>query len=56
MNSGTTNIVYDFSDANFTINTGCITVLVPNGGENWYAGSSYGIAWIDCVSENVAKN
>jgi len=53
MNSGSTNIVYDFSDANFTINTGCITVLVPNGGENWIAGNSYAIAWIDCVSENV---
>jgi hypothetical protein len=53
MNSGTTNLVYDLSDANFTIGAGCITVLVPNGGEVWIRGTTHIITWINCIAENV---
>lgn len=54
-NSGTTNIVFDYSDADFTIgyNSQCITVLVPNGGEMWIRTHTYTISWIDCVAEPV---
>jgi hypothetical protein len=53
-NSATTNTVYDFSDANFTIGSPqCLTLLVPNGGEVWFTGSSYQISWIACFSGNI---
>jgi hypothetical protein len=47
---GTTSLVYDFSDNNFTIspgqNNGPITLLLPNGGENWMIGCPNNIQWI----------
>jgi DNA-binding beta-propeller fold protein YncE len=45
--TSTTNAVYtDRSDANFTISAGApITVVVPNGGQNWKRGSSQTIRW-----------
>lgn len=54
-NSSTSNIVYDYSDANFTIGSSsqCVNVLVPNGGELWIRGHTYTISWIDCVAEPV---
>lgn len=53
--NGSTNIVYDFSDADFTIgsNSQCIIVLTPNGGEFWIRGHTYNISWIDCNSAPV---
>ncbi|MCH9028436.1 MAG: T9SS type A sorting domain-containing protein, partial [Bacteroidetes bacterium] len=47
------NSVLDFSDANFTIFTGNITVVTPNGGENWQAGITQTITWNDNITENV---
>jgi len=39
-------IVYDFSDNDFTIGTGCfVKVTTPNGGELWAAGSTHAITW-----------
>ncbi|MCX6245033.1 MAG: hypothetical protein NTU98_10050 [Bacteroidetes bacterium] len=53
LNSGTATTVYDFSNANFTIGSQCLILLVPNGGEVWYGGGTYVISWIDCIAENV---
>ncbi len=48
--AGTTSLVYDFSDNPFTIsagqNTAFITLVTPNGGENWIMGCPYVIQWI----------
>ncbi len=48
------SLTYDYSDNNFTI-TGVpeITVISPNGGENWEIGSSHTITW---TSENIGNN
>ena len=53
LNSGTTSLINDFSDGNFTIAEQGIIVIVPNGGELWYTGGTYTISWIDNVPENV---
>ena len=54
VNSNTTNIVYDFSDNNFTISQGYfITVTSPNGGEIWLRGTTHIITWIDNIPDNV---
>jgi surfactin synthase thioesterase subunit len=45
--------IFDFSDANFEIYTGVITVTSPNGGESWQAGTTQNINWIDNINENV---
>ncbi|MHA2029649.1 MAG: Ser-Thr-rich GPI-anchored membrane family protein, partial [Candidatus Kariarchaeaceae archaeon] len=45
--------VFDFSDANFEIFEGNITVVAPNGEESWQAGTSQVITWIDNINENV---
>ena len=37
--------VFDLSNANFTIPPSSITVLQPNGGEQWPVGSLQGIVW-----------
>lgn len=37
--------IYDISDANFTIARDTITVVAPNGGENYYVGNYYPIHW-----------
>jgi hypothetical protein len=55
-NSGTTSTVFDFSDNNFTIgtnNTGSVTVITPNGSENWIIGCPYTIQWITSVPSPV---
>src|SRR5205085_10253551 len=41
------NCLSDVSNADFTIAppTPVITVTSPNGGENWYIGSTYSISW-----------
>ncbi|MHA2404521.1 MAG: Ser-Thr-rich GPI-anchored membrane family protein, partial [Candidatus Kariarchaeaceae archaeon] len=46
-------VLYDESNANFTIFTGGITVISPNGGESWQAGSSQVITWADNITEDV---
>ncbi len=45
--TSTTNAAYtDKSNANFTISAGApITVVVPNGGQNWIRGSTHAITW-----------
>ena len=47
--------VYDVSDAVFTISplTAVISVIVPNGGENWQAGTSQSIQWSYVNVSNV---
>ena len=44
---------YDFSNANFSINRGSITVISPNGGEVWQCGTTHLILWNDNLCENV---
>jgi hypothetical protein len=46
-------IVGDTSNAVFTIYRPSITVLLPNGGENWYGGSTQNITWNAINSGNV---
>ncbi len=46
-------ILFDFSNNDFTIFTGGITVISPNGGENWLVGTTQTINWTDNISENV---
>ena len=46
----------DKSDANFAITASAgtyVEVIQPNGGEQWVAGSSYWISWIDDIPEPV---
>jgi len=48
--------VFDFSDADFTIDTfipPSITVTSPNGGESWEAGSFHQITSTDNIGENI---
>jgi hypothetical protein len=45
--------VYDYSDNNFEIFAGSITISSPNGGEIWQAGTTYSITWASDISENV---
>ena len=45
--------VSDFSDSNFTIVGNNITVISPNGGELWKAGTVYSINWTSNFAENV---
>ncbi len=40
------NAVVDQSDANFTIGQASAMLVTPNGGENWYAGTSQNITWV----------
>ncbi len=44
---------FDFSDGYFTITNGFITVLSPNGGENWQIGTTHQILWDDNICGNV---
>jgi len=37
--------IYDDSDADFTVTMSSITLLTPNGGEEWDVGSSQDITW-----------
>jgi hypothetical protein len=45
-------VLFDESDASFTIFTGGITVNSPNGGESWQAGETHPITWTDNITEN----
>ncbi|MEJ2196147.1 MAG: Ser-Thr-rich GPI-anchored membrane family protein, partial [Ignavibacteriaceae bacterium] len=45
--------VYDFSDANFTIINNDLTLIAPNGGEQWLTGSTKSITWTDDISGDV---
>ncbi len=45
--------VFDFSDENFTIIANEVTVISPNGGEAWKAGTTQTITWTDNFDENV---
>jgi hypothetical protein len=49
----TNSVGYDFSNNNFTIGPGSITVVSPNGGEAWQKGTTHVITWTDNVCENV---
>jgi len=45
--------VFDFSDAEFTIVGNQISLIAPNGGENWLIGSPHLITWTDNLVDNV---
>jgi hypothetical protein len=45
--------LFDMSDNSFTLFSGEITVSLPNGGENWLAGSSQTIFWADNIDGDV---
>ncbi|MEJ2196268.1 MAG: Ser-Thr-rich GPI-anchored membrane family protein [Ignavibacteriaceae bacterium] len=45
--------VNDYSDDNFEIFAGSITIASPNDGEIWQAGELRSIRWIDNINENV---
>jgi hypothetical protein len=45
--------VYDYSDDNFEIFAGTITVISPNGEEEWQAGTAYTINWTSSINETV---
>ncbi|MEJ2196712.1 MAG: Ser-Thr-rich GPI-anchored membrane family protein, partial [Ignavibacteriaceae bacterium] len=45
--------IFDFSDTNFEIFLGNITVALPNGGESWQAGNQQTISWTDNIAEDV---
>ncbi len=49
----TSAAAFDFSDGNFAINPGTITVTSPNGGEVWQKGSTHQILWTDNICDNV---
>ncbi len=53
VSSLTGTALFDFSDANFTINGGTLTVISPNGGETWLKGSTHQILWSDNICDNV---
>jgi hypothetical protein len=42
--------VADVSDADFSIDAGFVTLTSPNGGEDWAAGGTRPITWIDNLS------
>ncbi|HKB86280.1 MAG TPA: Ser-Thr-rich GPI-anchored membrane family protein, partial [Ignavibacteriaceae bacterium] len=45
--------VFDFSDANFSVNKSQLTITSPNGGENLQTSSYYGIVWADNIAGPV---
>ena len=47
--------IYDFSDAFFTLSSPTITVTSPNGGENWYLGSTHNITWSTSCAGSYVK-
>jgi hypothetical protein len=53
LTSVTNSSIFDFSDTNFEIFGGIITVSSPNGGESWTAGTTQNITWTDNINENV---
>ena len=51
--SATNDIIFDFSDGNFTLFLPKIAITSPNGGEIWEAGTRHTITWTDAIDENV---
>lgn len=50
------SIFHDFSDDFFSIHIPpSITIISPNGGENWYLDSSYYISWLSVNVTNYVK-
>jgi hypothetical protein len=45
--------IFDFSDSDFTIVGGEVTVTAPNGGEDWLIGSFQNITWNEILVGNV---
>ncbi|MCH7974830.1 MAG: T9SS type A sorting domain-containing protein, partial [Bacteroidetes bacterium] len=45
--------IFDQSDGDFTIVSNNITVISPNGGENWLTGTTQNITWTDNIVEDV---
>ena len=45
--------IFDLSDNDFSIFATGITVISPNGGENWQNGTTHSITWTDNISEQV---
>lgn len=50
-----TSAITDDSDAAFTITAPSITVVAPNGGEEWEVGSSHTISWTAATSVTNVK-
>ena len=50
--SNDNGVIFDESDGNFTIASD-ITVITPDGGESWLAGTTQNIIWTDNFTENV---
>jgi hypothetical protein len=48
-------IVYDDSDAFFTVSAPSITVVSPDGGENWGAGTTHSIKWTSTGTTGTVK-
>ncbi len=44
---------WDMSDSTFSILKGTVTVISPNGGENWVKGTSHPILWDDNLCDKV---
>lgn len=53
ISSLTSNSLFDFSDNNFSISYGGITVVSPNGGETWVKGTMHPVLWTDNLCDNV---
>ncbi len=56
ISSCTNPLIFDVSDANFTINGGSGSTLIitsPNGGETWVAGTANTITWTSDIIGNV---
>jgi len=49
----TNSNIYDLSDSTFILFNPEITIISPNGGENWKVGTKQTIMWNDIISENV---
>jgi hypothetical protein len=45
--------IFDLSDANFTIISNDLTIVTPNGGENWLTNTTQQIAWTDDILGDV---
>jgi hypothetical protein len=45
--------LYDISDNDFTVTEAMISVISPNGGENWQTGSTQNILWESTIAGNI---
>ncbi|MFC2084682.1 cellulase family glycosylhydrolase [Bacteroidota bacterium] len=53
INNAADSNLYDVSDSKFSIKDPSLTLLTPNGGEEWLAGSQQTISWTSQDIENV---